>query len=350
MELGFIKAAAGTPKVTVADCEANGREILGIIREMEKEHAKVMVFPELCITGYTCHDLFWQRTLLDSAWNTLLFLAEETKDTDGLIFLGLPVRKNGKLYNAAAVLNRGRILGIVPKTNLPNYNEFYELRHFTPAEEGALDYIEVNGEDVPFGTDLIFACENMPEFTVAAEICEDLWVPMPPSISHALAGAHIIVNLSASDEMVGKDAYRRTIVNGQSARLVCGYIYATAGEGESSQDLVFGGQNLIAENGTILAEGKRFKNNVIYGEIDVQRLADDRRRLSTYPSAEEDSHIRIPFEAEMEKTSLTRRFSPSPFVPEDKEERARCCESILNIQAMGLKKRMEHVHLSLIHI
>lgn len=344
MKLGFIKVAAGTPKVTVADCEANGREILRIIREMEKEQAKVMAFPELCITGYTCQDLFWQRTLLDSAWKTLLFLAEETKDTDALIFLGIPVRKGGKLYNAAAVLNRGRILGIVPKTNLPNYNEFYELRHFTPAKEGEIDYIEVNGEDVPFGTDLIFACENMPEFTVSAEICEDLWVPMPPSISHALAGAHIIVNLSASDEMVGKDAYRRTIVNGQSARLVCGYIYATAGEGESSQDLVFGGQNLIAENGTILAEGKRFENNVIYGEIDVQRLADDRRRLSTYPASEECSHVRIPFETEIGETSLTRRFSPSPFVPEDKEERALCCESILNIQAMGLKKRMEHVH------
>jgi NAD+ synthase (glutamine-hydrolysing) len=310
---------------------------------MEKEHAKVMVFPELCITGYTCHDLFLQRRLLDSAWETLISITKLTKNVDALIFIGVPLRCNGKLYNAAAVLNRGEILGIIPKSHIPNYNEFYEKRHFEPAND-EIGSIRIDGVDVPFGTDLIFECEELPEVTVAAEICEDLWVPYPPSVRHALAGAHIVVNLSASDEMVGKDSYRRDLVSGQSARLVCGYIYATAGEGESTQDLVFGGQNMIVENGVLLAEGKRFKNSIIYGDIDVERLADERRRISTYPAEDTTSHIRIPFHLKVEETSLTRKFPQNPFVPSKKEERDMRCEEILNIQAMGLKKRMEHIH------
>lgn len=345
MRHGFVKVGAATPKVTVADCRANGEEILRLIKEMEKEHAKVMVFPELCITGYTCQDLFLQRRLLDSAWETLEWISEETESVDALIFVGLPMRHRGKLYNAAAVLNHGKIIGIVPKTHLPNYNEFYEQRHFTSGMD-CMDDISVGDEEVPFGTDMIFYCEEMPEFTVAAEICEDLWVPLPPSVAHAQAGAHLIVNLSASDEMVGKDSYRRELVSGQSARLVCGYIYASAGEGESTQDLVFGGQNMIAENGVVLSEGQRFKNSVVYGEIDVQKLADERRRLSTYPAADTDSHWMIPFEVEAEETVLTRKFPQNPFVPSKKEERDLRCEEILNIQAMGLKKRMEHIHCS----
>lgn len=343
MKQGFIKVAAATPKITVADCRANGKEIVRLIGEMQKEHAKLMVFPELCITGYTCQDLFLQRRLLDSAWETLLNIAEETEDVDALIFVGLPLRHNGKLYNVAAALNHGNILGFVPKTHLPNYNEFYEQRHFSAGTED-FDCHTVGEEEVPFGTSLLFTCEEIPELTVAAEICEDLWVPNPPSVSHAQAGAHIIVNLSASDEMVGKDSYRRDLVTGQSARLVCGYIYATAGEGESSQDLVFGGQNMIAENGVMLCEEKRFRNSVIYGEIDVQRLADERRRISTYPPADGSCYEQIPFEVEVEETKLTRNFAPYPFVPSGKEERDMRCEEILNIQAMGLKKRLEHVH------
>ena len=343
MNQGFIKVAAGTPMVTVADCKANTQAILEMIREMEAQHARLMVFPELCITGYTCQDLFLQRRLLDSAWENLLYLAEETQDVDALIFVGLPVRKNGKLYNAAAALNHGNILGIVPKTHIPNYNEFYEQRYFSSGEN-VWDDITIGEESVPFGSGLIFACEELPELTVGAEICEDLWVPLPPSVKLAMSGAHIIVNLSASDEMVGKDTYRRDLVKGQSARLICGYIYATAGEGESSQDLVFGGQNLIAENGVLLAEAKRFQNSVIYGEIDVQRLADERRRISTYPFAESSECQIVPFDVEIEETSLTRNFAPYPFVPSVKEERDMRCEEILNIQAMGLKKRMSHIH------
>ena len=343
MNQGFIKVAAGTPQVTVADCKANTRAILEVIREMETQHAKLMVLPELCITGYTCQDLFLQRRLLDSAWESLLTIAEETADVDALIFVGLPMRMNGKLYNVAAALNHGNILGFVPKTHIPNYNEFYEQRHFASGADVWTD-VTVGEESVPFASNLIFSCEGLPELTVGAEICEDLWVPLPPSVNLAQRGAHIIVNLSASDEMVGKDSYRRDLVKGQSARLVCGYIYATAGEGESSQDLVFGGQNLIAENGTMLAEAKRFQNTVIYGEIDVQRLADERRRLSTYPASDDADCQIVPFDVEVEETSLTRKFAPYPFVPSVKEERDMRCEEILNIQAMGLKKTTDRTY------
>lgn len=342
MKQGFIKTAAATPRIIVADCRANGEEILRLIQKMNKEHAKLMVFPELCITGYTCQDLFMQRRLLDSAWETLLWLAKETREIDALIFVGLPVRVKGKLYNAAAALNKGKVLGIVPKTHLPNYGEFYEQRHFVSGAD-TFTYIDCGMDEIPFGTDLLFCGEWLSEFTVAVEICEDLWVPDPPSVRHAVAGARIIVNLSASNEMVGKESYRRNLVVGQSARLVCGYIYANAGEGESTQDLVFGGQNMIAENGVLLASGKRFENDVIYGEIDIQRLTDERRRLSTFPEEKRDSYVTIPFRVKAEETILTRSFPKYPFVPDDQQEREARCEEILNIQAMGLKTRMEHI-------
>ena len=250
MRHGFIKTAAGTPKIQVADCVYNAGEILKLIRQMETEGAKIMAFPELCITGYTCQDLFWQTLLLDSAREQLIWLAKETSQVDALIIVGLPWEYNGKLYNVAAVLNRGKILGLVPKTNLPNYAEYYEARHFTPADQNS-HMVKIDGVEVPFGTKLLFSCPQMTGMKVAVEICEDLWVPNPPSVAHALAGANVIINLSAGDEITGKDTYRRELVKGQSARLICGYIYATAGEGESSTDLVFGGHNLICENGSI---------------------------------------------------------------------------------------------------
>ena len=342
MKNGFIRVAAATPTVTVADCQANGKQILHLIREMEKKQAKIMVFPELCIIGYTCGDLFWQRRLLDEAWFTLLDLAKKTHNVDALIFVGLPVRAAGKLFNAAAVLSHGEILGIIPKTHLPNYNEFYEQRHFSSGAE--LDE-EIWGpeDEIPMSRNLIFRCSEMPELAVGAEICEDLWVPQPPSVELALAGANVIVNLSASDEMVGKDAYRKNLVTGQSARLVCAYIYATAGEGESSQDLVFGGQNMIAENGILLKEGRRFTNETVYAEIDIQRLNDERRRLTTWPSSGDSFCREIWFSLRTQETKLTRSFSPAPFVPEDPAHRAQRCEEILNIQAMGLKKRLTHL-------
>ena len=406
MKDGFIKVAAGTPDVQVADCEFNAAEIIKMVREMEAEGAKVMVFPELCITAYTCGDLFWQENLLEEAKVQLVRIAEETADVDAIIFVGLPLEYNGKLYNVAAGLNHGEILGFVPKTYLPNYNEFYEARYFTSGEDvdGTVtirrseyglhhdeemtdedvefgleaelealeeedsfeeleeideepDYIdedeteEFDEVDVPISSNILFICQEMPKLKIAAEICEDLWVPNPPSVGHAYHGANLIVNLSASDEVVGKDSYRKSLVSAQSARLLCGYIYATAGEGESTQDVVYGGHNLIAENGTILAESRRFVNGALYADLDIHRLDNERRRMTTCrfapdlaPEGQDVFYNEVYFNAGRGVTPLTRKFDSRPFVPGIKEERERRCDEILNIQAMGLKKRLAHIH------
>ena len=333
MRQGFVK---------VADCRHNGNEIIRLIREMEKEGAKVMVFPELCITGYTCADLFWQELLVRSAREELVRIVQETSDVDALIFVGLPFEHSGKLYNVAAAVSHGEVLGMVPKIHLPNYGEFYEQRNFASGA-GVCDLAILNGEEVLFGSELIFACTNMPKLTVAAEICEDLWVTSPPSANHAAAGANLIVNLSASSEAVGKDSYRKSLVRGQSARLVCGYVYANAGEGESTQDLVFGGQNLIAENGALLAEGKRFQNEIVYGDVDFERISSERRRMTTFES-DLGTYQMVPFCLTVEETKLTRQFAPNPFVPSNEKDRDDRCDEILNIQAMGLKKRLAHIH------
>lgn len=341
MRQGFVKVAAATPKILVADCVENARLIVEKIREMEQGGAKVMVLPELCLTGYTCSDLFWQERLLEEAREQLVWIAEQTKEVDALIFLGLPWEDQGKLYNAAAVLNHGEVLGIVPKKHLPNYNEFYEKRHFAEGME-RVHNTEFAGKEVPFGMNLLFRCEQMKHLIAAAEICEDLWAPNPPGTAHALAGATLLVNLSASDEMTGKDAYRRNLVNATAARLVCAYIYATAGEGESTTDLVFGGQNLISENGTLLAESRRFENGTVFADIDVNRLISERRRMTTYPAQNPEEYVTVEFSLKTEETKLQRRFDPKPFVPSDLAQRKERCDEILNIQAMGLKKRLEH--------
>lgn len=343
MKDGFITVATATPQVAVADCEANAQAILACINEMAAAHAKVMVLPELCITGYTCSDLFWQTKLLDEAEAALSVIAEGSRQVDALIAVGMPLRVAGKLLNVAAILCRGKVLGFVPKVNLPAYNEFYETRHFTSgsADMGTVQFC---GEEIPVGTHLLFSCENVVDLCVAAEICEDLWVPNPPSVQHALAGASVICNLSASDEMVGKGSYRRDLVAGQSARLVCAYLYATAGEGESTTDLVFGGQNLIAENGTVLAESTTFENEINVATIDVQRLASERRRMSTFPAAESKEYREISFALAEEETKLARFFDADPFVPSNADQLSDRCEEILNIQALGLKKRLAHTH------
>ncbi len=343
MKDGFITVATATPQVAVADCEANTQAILACINEMAAAHAKVMVLPELCITGYTCSDLFWQTKLLDEAEAALSVIAEGSRQVDALIAVGMPLRVAGELLNVAAILCRGKLLGFVPKVNLPAYNEFYETRHFM---SGSADMgtVQFGGEEIPVGTNLLFSCENVVDLCVAAEICEDLWVPNPPSVQHALAGASVICNLSASDEMVGKGSYRRDLVAGQSARLVCAYLYATAGEGESTTDLVFGGQNLIAENGTVLAESATFENEINVATIDVQRLASERRRMSTFPAAESKEYREISFALAEEETKLARFFDADPFVPSNADQLSDRCEEILNIQALGLKKRLAHTH------
>lgn len=347
MRDGFFRVAAVTPEIRVADPVFNRERICERIEEGEALGAGLMVFPELCVTGYTCGDLFLQYPLIRSAREQLLKIAECTRDKHMLVFVGLPWEHGGKLYNAAAALCGGKVLGIVPKTYLPNYSEFYEQRHFTAGTDELL-VTEWEGEQVPLCTDLLFRCREIPELVIGAEICEDVWSPCPPSIRHALAGALVIANCSASDETVGKDSYRNSLITGQSARLMCGYVYANAGEGESTQDLVFGGHNIIAENGAMLAKSKRFSPEAIYGDLDLERLGSERRRTNTYPARQEDGHLAIEFSLdtagmeEKQQKKLFRFIGSRPFVPDDAGERSRRCEEIFTIQAMGLKKRLQH--------
>ena len=280
MKDGFVKVAAGTPKIRVADCDYNAGQIIGLIKEAAAMGVKVLALPELCVTGYTCGDLFLQDALLDGAERALERILEETKELDMLIALGLPVRHQGELYNCAALSHKGSLLGLVPKTHLPNYGEFYEQRWFVSGGD-LRDYGSLAGQKAPMYGRMLLKCAALPELVIGAEVCEDLWAADPPSTALAWAGATLILNLSASDEVAGKAAYRRQLVSGQSARLLCGYVYADAGEGESSTDLVFAGHNMIAENGTVLAE-TRFETGLTVSEIDVRRLAYERRRNTTF--------------------------------------------------------------------
>ena len=343
MRHGFIKVAAATPDIRVADVDYNKGQIIKQMDEAAEAGAKIIVFPELCITGYTCSDLFLQDILLNSAKKALVEIAEHTKNLDALVFVGVPIAVGGELYNVAAALNHGNILGFTTKSFLPNYGEFYEMRQFRPGPKKA-EKILFGGKEIQFGPQLLFVENQMANLIVSAEICEDVWAPVPPSIEAAREGATVIVNCSASDETIGKASYREALISGQSARLISGYIYANAGEGESTTDLVFGGHNLIAENGTILAEAKRFSNGIIYTEFDVQKIANERRKNTTFTETQEHVLLRIPFGLEQTETILTRTFPSRPFVPRDDQERAKRCEEILTIQAMGLKKRLAHTH------
>ena len=350
MRDGFVRVAAVTPEVRVADVAFNTQACVAAAREAaEKDGAVVIVLPELALTGYTCEDLFWQDSLVRAADTALADFAAATADLDALLLVGAPVRAGGKLYNCAAAVSRGAILGVVPKTHIPNYNEFYEGRHFIPGPADPLT-VSVGGEkDVLFGTNLLFSCLEVPELVVAAEICEDLWAPDQPSVAHALAGATVICNLSASNALVGKADYRRSLVSGQSARLVCGYVYASAGTGESTQDLVFSGHDLVAENGRLLAEGKPFGDGRAVSEVDVRLLVQERTRMSTFgcaATAEEAGYVNVPFslgaDAALRETPLTRYVDPHPFVPSDPARRAERCEDVFAIQAHGLAKRLAH--------
>ena len=343
MKQGFVKVAAVTPDIRVADVEFNKEQICRKMDEAAASGAKIIVFPELCVTGYTCSDLFTQDVLLDHAREVLTEIAAHTRDMDALVFVGAPLAVDGELYNVAAAMNHGKILGLTTKKFLPNYGEFYEMRQFREGPEKARE-IEFDGEMVPFGPNILFTAKQMEHLIVAAEICEDVWSPVPPSIEAVREGATVIVNCSASDETIGKATYRESLIEGQSARLIVGYIYSNAGEGESTTDQVFGGHNLIAENGTILAESKRFENGIIYSEIDVNRLMSERRKNTTFKTAKERTLTRVPFDIEITETELTRVFPSRPFVPSENRERAKRCEEILTIQAMGLKKRLEHTH------
>ena len=346
MKDGFVTVAAATPKIRVADCRYNAEQIFTLMRQADQQGVKVIVFPELCLTGYTCGDLFLQDSLLRGAEEGLKTILEATRNLDMVAAIGLPVRDqwHNKLYNCAAVIHKGEILGLVPKTYLPNYGEFYEQRWFSSSGgvDGVDDDFQLCGQSVCMNSNGIFACDSMPNLVIGVEICEDLWAPEPPSISLARRGATVLLNLSASNETVGKAAYRRSLVTGQSARLVCGYVYANAGEGESTTDLVFTGHNLIAENGTLLAE-RRFATGLTVSEIDVDKLSAERRRMNTFtfPGGGPDVW-RMSFDLPLTTTRLTRHVSPTPFVPEDEESRSQRCSEILCVAALGLKQRMEH--------
>ena len=341
---GFIRVAAASPKVRVADVDFNVSETVKLAKKASSNDTSVVVFPELGLTGYTCGDLFNQNALLDKAIDGLYDLAEQTKDLNTVLIVGLPVQVGGKLYNCAAVLHQGDILGIVPKQNVPNYSEFYELRHFTPfneAENVAID------DEICFGR-MVFGCDDV---TFAVEICEDLWVSSSPSEEYVSNGAQIIFNLSCSDEIIGKAKYRRDLVKMQSAKLMAAYVYCDAGIGESTQDLVFAGHNLIAENGKILAESKRFANDdeeeaILYADIDLERLEADRRKANTFVhDLTGYSGVEIVrFDAEFPDIKLNRKFSRTPFVPKNTDDLAARCEDILNMQAAGLYTRLKAIN------
>ena len=347
MKDGFLRVASATPHIKVADCTGNSQKIIAMAKEASANGASLVVFPELCITGYTCGDLFLQRALLQSAEENLKVIINETKDLDCVILVGLPVRANSGLYNCAAVICHGDLLGLVPKKYIPNYSEFYELRHFTPAKD-ELTSINFLGRQTYFGKDVIFQCLAMPEFKLGVEICEDLWTAEPPSGKLALNGATIIANLSASDEVIGKADYRRMLVKSQSARLLSAYVYTSAGLGESTQDLVFSGHNLICENGSILAESKRFDTGIIYADVDLQKMENERAKANTFVG--EYNFERVCFHLPVKDLTLHRHFSKTPFVPSSKTHLDERCEEILTIQATGLATRIQHTNVKTVVI
>ncbi|MCR5732643.1 MAG: NAD(+) synthase [Sphaerochaetaceae bacterium] len=343
MKDGFVRIAAVSPQLRVVDCDFNSDNIIEKVKEADSKQVKLLVFPELSITSYTANDLFKQDVLLEASLDSLARIAEETRECDVLFYVGLPIRVEGKLYNTAAALFHGEVLCFIPKTNLPNYDEFYEKRWFTPAFSG-IRSINFRGKSVPFGTDIIIRDPSIDGFSVACEICEDLWVPQPPSTRHALAGANIIVNLSASDELIGKEEYRRDMIKVMSGRLISTYIYASAGEGESTTDMVFTAHNMIVENGSILNEENFAGDDLLVAETDVFKLLHERMNTSTYPDVKDEGYLKIDIKLERVDYKLTRHFSRYPFVPSGEKERVERCEKIITLQSLGLKKRIKHTN------
>ncbi len=347
MQDGFIKAGVCSPELQVADTAYNVKKMVEKAEQMSGQGAKLVVFPELSLSGYTCGDLFLQDALLAGVLDALQLFTEETARLDTLFFTGLPMLHQGRLFNVVAAVFHGRVLGLVPKSHIPMYSEFYEGRHFAPAPEGNTRHkLPFQDEEVCFGTKQLFVCAHMPALSVAVEICEDLWVPVPPSSYHAMAGATVIVNASASDEVTGKAAYRKELVKGQSARTVAGYLYADAGRGESTTDLVYAAHNMIVENGTVLAESRPFEQEDKITELDVGKLAAERRRMTSFPVYEApeqygyEQHV-FSF-SDVVRTELSRSFEKTPFVPAAKSRREERCNEILDIQAAGLVKRLRH--------
>ena len=345
---GFFRAGAAVPKLKVADCNYNKVQIMELINEAEKNKVKAIVFPELCLSAYTCADLFLQRTLINECEKVLSEIVEETKDKDIFIILGLPVEADSTTFNCAAVLHKGKILGAVPKTYIPNYGEFYEKRWFSSSNAVLSSEIMLCGQKVPFGANMLFRDFKRPEITFAIEICEDLWSPIPPSSYYAVKGATVIFNLSASNELAAKNEYRRSLVSGQSASAICGYVYSSSGVGESTQDLVFSGHSLICENGSLLKENKRFsmENQLIYADLDIERLYNDRKKNTSFGElmAKPENFVYIDIETGEWKEELCRFVNRMPFVPRNDGMLFERCDDIFNIQVAGLAKRIEHTN------
>lgn len=340
MKDGFVKVAAITPAMRVADCEYNAEQIIECIKTAAGNGAVIAVLPELSITGYTCSDLFLQQAMLDKAEQCVRMIIEETEDLNILSVFGVPVRYRSSLYNCAAVVCKGELLGLVPKMNIPNYSEFYEARHFTAGSSEII--FNFAGFETAILPRAIFICESMPQLRVGVEICEDLWTVSPPSEQLAFAGANVILNLSASDETIGKREYRQLLVKMQSARLISAYIYSDCGFGESTTDLVFSSHNIIAENGTVLAESPRFCENITYADIDVFKLDAERRRSNTFPPTDDNIAEQVYFDLDISDTKLERKFDKNPFVPSNTDSVNSRCNEILSIQATGLATRLKH--------
>ena len=383
MAYGFIRSACVSPRLKVADCGFNGQQIVEAARLASEKGAAVIVFPELCITAYTCGDLFFQQTLQRAAEKELSEIIKKTSDLDSLIFVGLPLARTEGIYNVAAAICGGRLLALYAKSYLPNYAEFYERRQFTPFQQNMeTEFISFAGfDDVPFGTDILILEKSNSSLTIACEICEDLWVPLPPSTRHVLAGATVIANLSAGNEIIGKAEYRRNLVKSQSARSICAYLYANAGMDESTQDMVFAGHNLIVENGTVLGESVLFSNETVYADIDVERLCQERCKTTSFGYSVNNAmagadYVKVEFSLSNEKagaeydvrdmnatrdandgrdvhgahkargkhTDLLRYIDPHPFVPNDCEKRSQRCLEVITLQYQGLAKRLRHIN------
>lgn len=349
-QYGFVRVAAASPEMRVGDCEFNKKRIIEIIQRADQQQVEFLVLPELCITGYTCSDLFRQTVLQESALKALQEITDETQGSLMVVMVGLPLNIRGRLFNCAAVIQDGKLLGIVTKTHIPGYSEFSEHRWFSGGEFLDIQEIRIGGKTVPIGNDLIFACENNENFCMGIEICEDLWVPVPPSGFLAQAGAVLLFNLSASNERVGKAEYRTSLIENQSARCVAAYVYASSNIGESTTDLVFGGHNIITENGMLAVQSERFLNSsdMISYDIDVTGLLSYRTNIGTYRAGQNAHHYRkIVFKANpVKRHTLQRRIEKHPFVPDNKGQRdERCCE-VLSIQTSGLVTRMRHTGLT----
>lgn len=349
LKYGFVRVGAAVPEMKVADCGFNTKKIIEIMEEAKDKDVYLTVFPELCITGYTCGDLFQQSLLLDMALKSLKEIADKSSEWNNIFIVGLPLLIEQQLYNCAAVIQKGKIRGIVPKRYIPNYNEFYEKRWFREGRNLTTDFVKLFGQEIPCGDDLIFQDELTPELSFAVEICEDLWMPVPPSSIQAKNGAVILCNLSASNEVIGKNEYRKVLVKSQSGRCIAAYVYTSAGIGESTTDLVFGGQALIAENGTILAQSQRFKkgSQLIVQDIDVKRLYHERVNSTSFTQSDfavaSRKIILEPVSFELRK--LLRKIDRHPFIPSDSTEYNERCSEIFSIQTTGLAKRMTHTGL-----